>query len=86
MLSAVCGAAQWRGERRRSEGGCGEWLSWMLLHPAPTPQGMLEGEGLGDMGEGGRREDRVYSPFVIQYCTHYEYKLTMGNNEPKYVS
>ena len=53
MLSAVCGAAQWRGERRRSEGGCGEWLSWMLLLPAPTPQGTLGGEDLGDMGEGG---------------------------------
>ena len=49
----MCGAAQWREERRWSEGGCGEWLSLMSLHPAPTPQGTWGGEDLGDMGEGG---------------------------------
>ena len=69
MLSAVCGAAQWRGERRRSEGGCGEWLSWMLLLPAPTPQGTLGGEDLGDMGEegGGRIELDYIALFVTAH-------------------
>ena len=71
--------------RRWSEGGCGEWLSLMSLHPAPTPQGTWGGEDLGDIGEGGGEggeeggeedgeEDGEHCTalFVIQYCTHYE--------------
>ena len=36
-------------------------------------------------GRGGGGKIECIALFVIQYCTHYEYKLTMGNNEPKYV-